>query len=195
MRILFTLIISLISLSFASAQGVVGIKTNLLYGAAAYAPNLGVEIATGRNSTIDISAGYNGWNIDNSKNSSNKKLAHTLIYPEFRIYTCERFRGHFFGLHGLYTMYNIGGYNLNLIFGDRSNNYRFEGNGYGGGVTYGYQFLLSKRLNLELSASGGYTRFEYDKYLYYKCGAKVGDYHKNYLGLTKASISLTYIIK
>lgn len=170
------------------------IKTNMLYGAYAMTPNLGVEIGLGRRTTLDLSGSYNWFNL-NGNNNKNKKRVHWMVQPEFRYFLCERFNGHFFGVHALYSQYNIGGHELPLLLGKGSANFRHEGWAMGGGVTYGYQWMLGKRLNMEFSAGLGYVNLRYDKYDCPKCGSKIDTENKNYFGPTKAAISLIYIIK
>ena len=71
----------------------VAVKTNLLYDATTTL-NLGVEIGLGSKMTLDISGNYNPWRFHDYR------LKHGLIQPELRYWTCEKFNGHFFGLHG-----------------------------------------------------------------------------------------------
>lgn len=192
-RLLTTLILSLSAVVSASAQGEVGIKTNLLYGGYALTPNLGVEIGLGRRTTLDISGGYNWFNLDGDRNN-NKKLVHWMVQPEFRYFLCEKFNGHFFGVHALYSQYNIGGHNLPMLFGNGAADYRHEGWAAGAGLSYGYQLMLGRSWNLEFNIGVGYAQLRYDKYLCPKCGDKVGTETKHYFGPTKAGVSLIWII-
>lgn len=194
-RLLILITLCLTTAIHASAQGTIGIKTNLLYGASTFTPNLGAEIGLGKRTTLDISGGYNWFNLDGKKNN-NKKLVHWVVQPELRYFLCERFNGHFFGVHALYAQYNIGGHNLPMLFGKRSENYRQEGNAYGAGISYGYQWMLGKSWNLEFNIGVGYMRMRYDKYDCRNCGDKIETGKtKNYFGPTKAGISLIYILK
>lgn len=194
MRIIFYItLLCLIATGSVQAQGSVGIKTNLLYGAYTYTPNLGIEIGLGRHMTLDISGGYNPWNLKNGGDS--KKMVHWLVQPELRYFLCNRFGGHFFGVHGLYSLYNIGGHELPMLFEKGSKAYRYEGSAYGGGITYGYQFLLSKHWNLELSIGAGVMQMEYDKHDCINCGQRQSSEKRLYYGPTKAAVSLIYIIK
>ena len=52
----------------------------------------------------------------------------------------------------------------------------------GGGMSYGYQFILGRYWNLELNIGVGYARLKYDKYECRTCGEKVGTETKDYLG-------------
>ena len=81
------------------------------------------------------------------------------------------------------------------IFGKGSKEYRFEGYGYGGGISYGYNFFLGIRWSIEANLGIGYARLHYDKYKCQKCGEKVGTESRNYFGPTKAGISLIYYLK
>lgn len=193
-RLLILITLCLVgAIGTVSAQGKVGIKTNLLYGGYALTPNLGVEVGLGQRTTLDISGGYNWFNLDGGKNN-NKKMVHWLVQPEFRYFLCEKFNGHFFGVHALYSQYNIGGHNMPMLFGKGSDDFRHEGWAAGAGVSYGYQLMLGRSWNLEFNIGVGYAQLQYDKYACPKCGEKVGSETKHYFGPTKAGISLIWII-
>ena len=81
---------------------VVGIKTNLVQWATV-SPNLGVEIGLGKQTTLDISAGFNPF-----KFSHDRQWRHWMVQPEFRWWTCERFNGHFLGVHMIGGGFNVG---------------------------------------------------------------------------------------
>ena len=112
---------------------VVAVKSNVLYDATATA-NLGVEGAFNKHWSLDISGNYNGWDI-----VSDKSWKHWMIQPEGRYWLHEKFNGHFFGVHGIYMDYDISNSNFLSVM---KKDYAYDGNGYGGGVSYGYQFFL-----------------------------------------------------
>jgi len=167
----------------------VAIKTNALYWGTT-TPNVGAEFSVGKKTSLEFIAGYNPWEF-----SDNKKLKHILFQPEFRYWTCETFNGHFFGLHAHYAYYNAGG--LKLPFGmiKSLEDNRYEGYLFGAGLSYGYQWIIGKRWNLEASLGIGYTRLVYDKYDCPTCGEWQEEETKNYIGPTKATISVIYIIR
>ena len=104
--------------------------------------------------------------------------------PEFRYWLCERYNGHFFGLHSGYVFYNISG--VRVLFQDKSTkNHRYQG----------YSWILGKRWNIEATIGLGYIYSNYDKYECATCGKFKGSRNKHYFGPTKAGISLIYIIK
>ena len=194
LTLFFSFVCTLLS-EQAYSQENIAIKTNLLYGVGALSPNLSVELGIGQRTTLDLSGGYNWFNLDGTKNN-NQKLVHWMVQPEFRYFLNERFNGHFFGVHALYAEYNIGGYKLPMLFGKGSKAFRHEGNAVGGGFSYGYQLPLAKQWKVEFNLGVGYMRMKYDQYDCANCGqlqekGKV----KNYFGPTSAGISLIFLIK
>lgn len=175
-------------------RNLLALKTNLLYGATTFTPNLGIEVALGRQTTLSLSGGYNWFNL-NSHRNNNKKLVHWIVQPGFRYFLHERFDGHFLGTHALYSQYNIGRHELPMLFGKGSKEYRHEGWAIGAGLSYGYLLALGRSWNMEFSAGLGYLRLSYDRYDCPQCGTKVDEKTKNYFGPTQAAISLIYIIK
>lgn len=172
----------------------VAVKTNLLYGAYTFTPNLSMEFGLGKKSTLELGGGYNPWNL-NGTFENNKKLVHWMGQAEYRHWLCQKFSGHFLGVHALGTQFNIAGHELPLLFEKGSKNYRYEGYGYGGGISYGYNFFLSNRWSIEANIGVGYARLHYDKYECVKCGDKIGAESKNYWGPTRAGLSLIYYFK
>ncbi len=162
----------------------IGLKTNLLYDATTTF-NLGAEFKLSDYLTLDASLNYNPWTF-----SENRKFKHILIQPELRYWIYEPFNGHFLGTHLLYSHYNAG----NLPFGSLRDN-RYQGNAFGLGFSYGYQWVLSSRWSLEATLGMGYAYLDYTRYDCQTCGEKTGEGHKNYFGPTKAGISLIYILK
>ncbi|MGL5563317.1 MAG: DUF3575 domain-containing protein [Tannerellaceae bacterium] len=192
-----TLILNVLFLifSFQSIQGQkIALKTNLLYGGIAQAPNLGLEVALSDHYTLDISGGYNPWNRKGSI-ENNKKLVHWIISPQARYWFCEKYNGHFIGLNLLASKYNISEHNLPWLFGKHSDQYRFEGTAIGGGFSYGYQWILSSRWSVEGTLGLGYARLWYDKYPCQKCAEMIERGHRNYWGPVNAGISLIYVVK
>lgn len=183
---IFILVSLVFSVTLYSQE--VGIKNNLLYDAT-LTPNLGLEIGLGKKSTLDVNVGYNPFTFSNMK-----RFKHWLVQPEYRFWTCEKFNGTFFGIHAHGGEFSVA--RLKLPFGafPSLRDHRYEGYFYGGGVSVGHQWILSKRWNFEASIGVGYARIEYDKYPCPDCGPKIKSDHFNYWGVTKATISLIYII-
>lgn len=192
------LLIIFIGISIEASAQKFGVKTNLLYDATT-SMNLGIEIGLAHRWTIDISGNYNPWTF-----ADNRKMKHWLIQTEARYWLCQNFSGHFFGLHAHYAQFNFGGmlpwgFNTGKMFGCIENReimtHRFQGWLVGGGVGYGYHWILGNRWGLEAEIGFGYAYIECDKYLCQKCGEKIGPQYVHYVGPTKAAVTLVFLIK
>lgn len=168
------------------AQKVAG-KINLLYGATT-APNAAAEFRLGKQLTLEIGGGGSLWAFD-----EDTRYKHWLLQPELRWWACDVFNGHFLGLHLHTGQYNIGGINIPVGRLKAFNNHRFQGYFYGAGLSYGYQWILSKHWNVEASIGGGYARIQYEKFPCATCGTKEAEGAYNYWGVTRATMSLIYL--
>ena len=187
-RIIVTIFTVLLFTTASMAQKV-GAKTNFAYWAVAGTPNAQLEFALNRKLTLEVGGAYNPFEF-----SDHRKFKHWLVQPEFRYWTCETFNGHFFGLHGLAAEFNVGGFDWPIGRLKNLKDFRYEGYAFGGGVSYGYQWPVSRRLNFELNIGLGYAHLLYDKFKCDKCGEKLeSDVKENYFGVTKAAISLIYL--
>lgn len=151
-------------------------------------PNIGAEIGLAKKWTIDASFYYNPWKFSDTK--QHKLL---LIQPELRYWLCDKFNGHFFGLHLMGGSYNTMGFQPPFGLWDDMDTFRYKGRFYGGGLSYGYQFILSKHWNLETTLGFGYNYVTYRKYICKNCGRQIDKGNKNYVGPTKAAINLIYL--
>ena len=167
---------------------VVGIKTNIPYWGALGTFNAGVEFRLARHWSLDIETGLNPFSGKNDDGSYGKSLKHWRLHPELRYWFCETSHQHFVGLHVPYLLYNVSDIKLLGTEGERH-----QGWGTGAGLSYGYSWLLSKHWNLEASISAGYILFDYTRYNCEHCGKVVAKEKKNYLGPTKATLSLIYL--
>lgn len=184
---------ALVSFS-ASAQ--VAVKTNLLYDAMTN-PNLGAEVAVGKQHTVNLVYGINPWKYHHGT----KKAHHWVLQPEYRWWPCSAFNGHFFGIHAMGGQLN--GANINVPFpgffvsGDNLHrglkDYRYQGWYIGGGVTYGYQWILSRHSNIEAEIGIGYDHAQGDRYPCADCGSRLSKWNSNYVGITKLGVSYEYI--
>jgi len=186
-RGIFLLISVLISVASYSQH--FALKNNLLYDAI-LTPNLGMEIGLGKKVTLDVIGNYNPFTFDD-----NQKWKHWLVQPELRFWTCEKFNGTFFGIHGHVGEFDLAKINMPFDWYENLHHHRHKGNFYGGGISIGHQWALGKHWNLEASIGGGYARVKYDRYGPQKNDPKIeSDRHHNYWGLTKATLSIIYII-
>lgn len=191
-RVLLLLILAISLPSHYVLSQDVALKTNLSSDAFLN-PNAGLEFGLSRRWTAEVDAQFNGWTLSGSKH-----WKHWSVQPGVRYWLCDRFSGHFFGAHLHGGQYNVGGLDvgLNILGTDfrKLKDSRYQGWFVGGGVSYGYSFILSRHLNLEPEIGAGYSYTRYDKYRCAGCGRKVdtGISH-HYFGLTKLALNLVYL--
>ena len=190
LRISFLLILAAISAYSAKAQDV-GIKSNILADAS-LSPNLGVEVGLAPKWSLDITGEVNFWSINQHK------WKHWFVQPEARYWLCERFAGHFFGLHLIGGQYNFGHLKNGITFlGSRFKNltdYRYQGWAGGAGIAYGYAWPLSEHWNFEAEIGIGWIYTRYSKYRCDNCGKKLeSDKPHNYVGPTKLALNFEYL--
>lgn len=121
-----------------------------------------------------------------------------MVQPGVRYWTCERFNGFFVGAHALGGEINIGKIGIPFILQNKNNvmrNHRYEAWFYGGGLSIGYQWIITDRFSIEAEIGGGYARIHYDKFPCTRCAAKVGEGIADYVGPTKAALSLILFLK
>lgn len=188
-RTFLLLLLLLGGFQVASAQKA-AIKSNLLYWGAVASPNVGMEFALGKRTTLELGGGFNLWNLKDGK-----RFKHWLVQPELRYWMCEAFNGHFFGLHAHGAQFNVGGWDIPLGRLAAFKDTRYQGYLYGAGLSYGYHWILSPRWNFELSLGGGFARIHYEKFPCVHCGSKLAEGDHTYFGVTRAAVSLVYLIK
>ena len=186
-------VLVLFCLVATATQGqIIAIKTNLLEYAA-LTPNLGVEVGVARRLSIDARVGYSDasfWQTQ-ALYGRDKQLTNTTGSMELRYWLCGKFNGNFFGVHGLYSLYDARGMNIPLLF-DKA--YRYKGTAYGGGISWGYHWMWSKRWGLEFNLGAGVAMMTYDKYDIKTPLVSTGRFQKTYFGPTKAGVTLVFIL-
>ncbi len=193
MKKIFIFLLALaVSMGAVKAQDI-AVKTNLLYDAL-LTVNAGAEARVAPKWSVDLSGNFNAWTL-----SHGKKWKHWMVQPEARYWLCDAFAGHFFAAHALGGQYNVGHINmggLNFLGTNLENlkDHRYQG-WYGGlGVGYGYSWILSKHFNLEAEIGIGWIYTRFDTFECAGCGRKISrDRSHNYIGPTKAALSLVYI--
>lgn len=168
------------------------LKTNILSDAFLN-PNLGVEVGLSPKWTLEVAGQCNFWSL-----SRNRRWKHWSVQPEARYWFCDRFAGHFIGIHVHGGQYNVGGINVNANFLGtdyrKIKDTRYQGWFVGAGIAYGYAFILGRNWNLEPEIGLGYSYTMYDRFRCAGCGKRIetGVPH-HYLGFTKLAINLVYL--
>lgn len=174
---------------------VFAIKSNGLYDLAAI-PNLGAEFTIKNDYSLGFNWMYSWWKNHN-------KNRHWRIYGGdfnarwyLKNYNHDLFHsGHHIGLYAQVLLFQI-------AFGRNGYISGVPGEGLfgkpfvGGGVEYGYELRLSDKFNLDFSLGVGYLKGEYRSYRQIDgCYVKQESKRFNFIGPTKAEVSLVYYIR
>lgn len=194
-KVLVTLGLFLATIPTAFAENNVALKTNLLYDAL-LSPTLGVEVGLAPKWSFDLSGTINAWKV--KINDQDRRWKQWMVQPEARYWFCQRFAGHFLGVHALGGQFNFG--NLDLPFDFLGTDFRvfkdnrLQGWFAGAGVAYGYSWILDKHWNFEAEIGIGWVYSRYDQFKCQGCGKKVKeDVPHNYYGPTKAALNIIYV--
>lgn len=166
-------------------------KTNLLSDAA-LSPDLGIEIGITPKWSVGVSGQLNLWPV------KDRNWKHAFVSPGARYWFCERFAGHFIGIHALGGIYNFGGLDIPFKFlGSDFRNLkdkRYQGWAAGAGLEYGYAWPVHRKWNIEAIVGIGWLHTRYDAYPCKACGNKIkNNQPHDYFGPTRLGINLEYL--
>ena len=143
------LLLTIVWLSLCGAglkAQMLALKTDALWDGL-MTPNLGVELVTGNKTSVNVSVfgNYKPWGRD---------MKMMGVIPEFRFYFGGRpMLREFIGVAALATSYDI-------TWGREI----YDGEAYGGGLTFGYAFYLSPHWNIEAYGSVGAVYYDHKHY-------------------------------
>lgn len=171
----------------------VAVKTNLLYDAT-LTPNVGIELGMGRKHTLQ---GFYSLNLWKKPLGDHRQWKHWQTGLEYRWWPCSKFNGHFVGVHAMGGEFNFAALkHFKLPFYNWPsdlNTMRYEGWNAGVGVTYGYQWILSRHWNLEASIGAGYQYIYYKKYPCAECARNLKTDTSTIFGFDKLALSVLYV--
>ncbi len=168
----------------------VALKTNLLSDVA-LSPTIGIEAGLAPKWSLDLTGMLNAWTINGHN------LKQWQVKPELRYWFCQRFAGHFVGVHGIGGQFNWGNIDNDIKFlgtdFSKLSDHRYQGWMAGAGIAYGYSWILSRHWNIEAEIGIGWIHSWFDEYRCADCGRKTrSDLQHDYFGPTKAAINLIY---
>ncbi|MCI1648831.1 MAG: DUF3575 domain-containing protein [Bacteroides sp.] len=166
------------------------VKSDLLSDAL-LSPNVSMEPLLSAHWSMEVGIHYQPFSLD-----SRRRWKHWMGRIEFRHWSCSPYSGFYYGFHTLGGQFNVG--DVHLPFGLYRGvcNFRYEGWAWGGGLSVGYQWILSPRWGVEGSFGDGLVFADYSRYRCGHCGERTASSrHKTYLGPTRAAISLVYLLK
>ena len=176
-RYLLLFILFLTLGTFQMRAQLLALKTDVLWDVA-MTPNLGLELVTSGKTSVGIYGFAN-------KNPWGRKMRMLGAMPEFRYWFSGRpMNRAFIGIGGV-----IADYEFNF------RNKFYDGNAFGGGLTFGYAFYLGPHWSLECygsAAAVGYKMLRGDL----DCPAEEAKYSRGYALIPfKIGVSFSYIIK
>ncbi len=174
-RIIFLMLCLVVCSPLAVNGQDIALKTNGLYWATT-SMNASAEMALSDKVTVELAGAYNPWTF-----KDNKKLRFWLVQPEAKYWLCEKFEGHFVGIHA-----------HGAQFYSTLANRRRDGYLAGAGFSYGYDWMLAPRLNLEAEIGLGYAHMWYKESDCIPCIKSYERKTKDYVGPTKVALSIAY---
>lgn len=189
-RIITLIIAAFVGIGSLGAQNRWALKTNLLHDATA-SVNLALEWGFAPHWSIEAGGSLNKWQLPGELS-----LKHAIVQPELRYWFCDRFSGWFVDAHllGGYTPKFGGFWDFSQYYEKFPNLKTFylqKAWMMGGGLGFGYDFILSRHLNLELEMGLGYmyvTGDEYSDGVLILQGSKF-----DYLGPTRLAVTISYL--
>ena len=158
--------------SYSLRSNILGLTTTNL--------NLEASMTLNRKWSLHLPVQYNPF-----KFGSNRQFRNFYAAPGARYWLLESYMDGFIGMYGTAAMYSVGN-----LFGSK---YRYEGEGYGVGLSVGKAYQIGRRWNLEWEVGAGAVWLVYDKYLCKRCGDLVdSDYGWHFLP-TRAALNLVYL--
>ena len=109
-RRVFISLVCLVMTTLA-VSGQVAVKTNVAMDALAI-PNAGIELGLSKKLTLDVPVYYNPFKQVMWRVQEGKLFKLVMVQPELRYWFCDKFNGHFLGLHGMGGAYNTTGIDL-----------------------------------------------------------------------------------
>lgn len=170
----------LVSSGFNAVKGQsYSVRTNLI-GLATTNLNVEMSMALNRKWSLHFPLQYNPFVF-----KENLQFRNFYFAPGARYWLLESYLGGFIGLYGTAGTYSVG-----KLFGSK---YRYEGSGYGFGISIGKAYQLSKKWNLEWELGYGAVWLKYDRYECKRCGDLIVSEHGWSLKPTRAAFNVVYL--
>ena len=166
------------------------LKTNLLYDLALL-PNLTIECYLGKQWSLTIEDNWNWWTFGSPvQNQWHYRIQMAGLELRRWFQSPYPLRGHALGLYSM-----VGNYDVRFSPKDENSTGYLSYLSWSAGVSYAYNFPLTRKLNLELGVAAGYVGGRYSTYNY--CIPETqweqqAIYNRKYIGLTRVGVSLVW---
>ena len=170
---------ALLCLSMPASAQFYSLRTNVI-GLATANLNAELSMTLTRKWSLHLPVQYNPFRF-----GDNKQFRNLYAAPGVRYWLRESYTGGFVGLYGTAATYSVGG-----LFGSK---FRYEGEGYGLGISIGRAYTLGKRWNFEWELGAGALWLDYDKYACKHCGAWKAHESEWRVLPTRAALNFVYL--
>lgn len=171
------------------------LRTNLFYWGSG-TPNLGVEVPFAPHWSAGGNVGFKPWDRffgNDASKTAPRRWRNLVVSPEVRWYPDTVGNGFFVGADLLYTHYNTGNVKFPLGLYKNTRDGYMQGNLFGGGLTLGYSWWLSRSLRLEVEAGAAAGWFSHDTYyVNERCQNCIVDHQKGPAVVPKLGLNLAY---
>ena len=168
----------LLGVCLASPAQFYSARTNLI-GLATGNINLEGSMTLNRRWSLHLPVQYNPFVF-----KDNRQFRNLTVMPGVRYWFVESYSNFFVGMNTLASGYSIG-----RIW----NKKRYEGEGYGIGLSIGKAYPLSKTWNIEWELGGAADWARYNEYRCRECGAFLGRKHGWYLIPSRVALNMIYL--
>lgn len=168
------------------------LKTNLLYDAALL-PNLAAEWYIGQQWSLAVEGYWSWWTFDRPvQNHWHHRIQAAAIELRHWIKSPYPLHGHALGIYSA-----IGNYDVRLFVEDEYTKGYLSYQSWSAGLSYTYSFPIARKFNLELGVAAGYLggkHYKYDYCMEHRRWAQRAAYNRNYIGPTRLSVSLVWLL-
>ncbi len=169
-----TVLMLFVSLTITTQSQTVVLRNNLLYDAS-LTPNLGLDVRLDSTWSLGVTAGYNAWDINKSKD---RKWKHVLIMPELRHWNDTVFgdRSWFWGINAAWSHFNVSnpGAPIDWLYPSIKGE-RMQGDLVAAGASIGRSWRLNRLFRFEAEAGVDVGYVWADRYACGHCGVPLGE--------------------
>jgi hypothetical protein len=154
----------------------IALKTNSLYWAT-LSPNIDAELRLSGHYTLDLGMAGNFTTRDN------RQLKFVQASPELRYWFSRPMARHFVGLTAFAANYSF-----------KLNEHNYNGDAFAAGLTYGFDWVISRRWNIEATLGAGLVKYRCFDYPVDGVKPLSPNRDKTVFAPVKAGISVSYLL-
>jgi|WetSurMetagenome_2_1015567.scaffolds.fasta_scaffold222456_2 hypothetical protein len=171
--ILFVLLLSCYSTGMAQR---IALKTNALYWAT-LSPNIEGEFRLSRHYTLDLGV------MGNDMSKGRYRLKFVQAAPEVRYWFSRPMSRHYIGLTTFVASYDL-----------KIKDTNYKGDAIAAGLTYGFDWVISRRCNIETSLGAGLVRYRCFDYSVGDVRPSSPNKNKTVFAPMKVGLSFSYLL-